>query len=532
MARWTIARKIAVAACLVVLIPLVVAALALMQVELSLVDSIIEQHLEEQESGIDRLAGERGGVVRDHAVLMARVAAMAGGEPLARGDLAALNGLLADLVHLPEIPAALARDAQGRTVAAAWEEGGRVKTGTGLPAGFTTGTISRMEAAVKSSGRAVGSMVVFHTDTMTSQRVSQMKRAASEAAGRLRQTARERLKRVFVSQGVGLLGILAALSAGLMLLVRRMVARPISQVAEMARRLSQLDVTGDLSTNRHDEIGALYAAVNEMAERLRQVLGQVRRAGIQVNSSATQLAASAKEQEATMKAQADSTDNAVQSVKRIAQTSSELLTTMNQVATMSEETAGFAATGKKDLSGMESAMRNMEKASATISGRLNAISDKAENITSVVDTITKVADQTNLLSLNAAIEAEKAGEYGRGFTVVAREIRRLADQTAIATLDIGQMVAQMQQAVTAGVLEMDKFMGEVKDAVHTVEGISRQLSRIINQVQALSPNFEAVNTSMGRQSESAEAIRHLMEDLNEQMRQTSNSLYESYMSIE
>ena len=80
----------------------------------------------------------------------------------------------------------------------------------------------------------------------------------------------------------------------------------------------------------------------------------------------------------------------------------------------------------------------------------------------VVTTITKVADQTNLLSINAAIEAEKAGEYGRGFLVVAREIRRLADQTAVATLDIENMVRHMQDAVSAGVMQMDKFSDEVR----------------------------------------------------------------------
>jgi methyl-accepting chemotaxis protein WspA len=80
-------------------------------------------------------------------------------------------------------------------------------------------------------------------------------------------------------------------------------------------------------------------------------------------------------------------------------------------------------------------MNKLADSTSAISGKLGVISDKANNINSIITTITKVADQTNLLSLNAAIEAEKAGEYGLGFAVVAREIRRLADQTAVATLD-------------------------------------------------------------------------------------------------
>lgn len=102
-------------------------------------------------------------------------------------------------------------------------------------------------------------------------------------------------------------------------------------------------------------------------------------------------------------------------------------------------------------------------------------------------TISKVADRTNLLSLNAPIEAEKAGEYGLGFAVVAREIRRLADQTAVATLDIEGMVRDMQSSVAAGVMEMDKFTKEVSDSVEKAQGISTQFVEIINKVQSLTP---------------------------------------------
>jgi len=150
----------------------------------------------------------------------------------------------------------------------------------------------------------------------------------------------------------------------------------------------------------------------------------------------------------------------------------------------------------------------------------------------VVTTINKVADQTNLLSLNAAIEAEKAGEYGRGFTIVAREIRRLADQTALATLDIEQMVQGMQSAVSAGVMEMDKFIAEVRHSAEDVGKISTQLTRIIEQVQALLPNFEDVNTVMGRQSENAQEINSAMVNLGEEMQETMESMRESHSAIE
>jgi methyl-accepting chemotaxis protein WspA len=107
-------------------------------------------------------------------------------------------------------------------------------------------------------------------------------------------------------------------------------------------------------------------------------------------------------------------------------------------------------------------MQQLVGSVGSTSPKLAVIREKADNITQVVTTMTKVADQTDLLSINAASEAEKAGEYGRGFRVVAREIRRLADQTAVATLDIEGMVRLAQGAVPAGVMQMDKFGEEVR----------------------------------------------------------------------
>jgi len=160
------------------------------------------------------------------------------------------------------------------------------------------------------------------------------------------------------------------------------------------------------------------------------------------------------------------------------------------------------------------------------------ISENAGNISSVVTTITKVADQTNLLSLNAAIEAEKAGDYGLGFAVVAREIRRLADQTAVATLDIETMVKEMQGSVSTGVMEMDRFSEEVKREVKSVGEIAEQLALIIASVKEVTEQFESVNEGMKTQSQKADQIREAMAQLSEGAKQTSESVKQSNEATE
>jgi len=144
----------------------------------------------------------------------------------------------------------------------------------------------------------------------------------------------------------------------------------------------------------------------------------------------------------------------------------------------------------------------------------------------------KVADQTNLLSLNAAIEAQKAGQYGQGFAVVATEIRRLADQTAVATYDIEQMVKEMQSAVAAGVMGMDKFNEEVRRGADEAKTVTAQLAQIIQQVQALTPRFEAVNEGMQSQSVAALQISDALGQLGETTQQSAQAFRQNTEAIE
>ncbi len=301
-----------------------------------------------------------------------------------------------------------------------------------------------------------------------------------------------------------------------------------------ATRLAEEIAGGNLTVNveeRSDQ-DTLIQELRKMVTNLNLLVGQIQRSGVQVGSSAHELAATARQQETIMAHQMESTNAVVASVTKISEVSTHLLETVQHVASMSQETAEFASNSQTDLVQMGAAMNLMEAASMRISGSLEVISQKTDSITTVVTTITKVADQTNLLSLNAAIEAEKGGEYGRGFTVVAREIRRLADQTAVATLDIEQMVQEMQSAVAAGVMEMDKFTVEVRHNTKEVERISMQLTRIIEQVQALSPGFEEVKGAMEHQSINAHDINNAMMNLGTETEATKDALHETYSTIE
>lgn len=311
---------------------------------------------------------------------------------------------------------------------------------------------------------------------------------------------------------------------GILFWLANSIARRIALAAKVAEEIAQGDLTGKIDAVGGDEAGQLLLSITKMTGNLNALIGQVKQSSILLTSTATKISANAKTQESAVNEFGASTTEIAAAVKEITATSQELSKTMNSVTESASETATLADAGREGLEGMESAMSTLSEANSSISSKLAVISERAKNINRVVTTISKVADQTNLLSLNAAIEAEKAGEYGLGFSVVAREVRRLADQTAVATLDIDQMVKEMQSSVSAGVMEMDKFTEHMRQGSETVHNISTQLGSIIEHVQELTEQFETVRQGMNTQASGAQQINNAMGQLTDAAQSTSTSI--------
>jgi len=284
------------------------------------------------------------------------------------------------------------------------------------------------------------------------------------------------------------------------------------------------DLTGKIAVTGDDAIGRLGNGLATMFDNLRALINNVQKAGIQVTTSATEIAASAKQQEATGVEQAQTSVEVLSTTKEISSNTQQLLKTMEDATAVADYTTSATAEAQDNLQRMDQTMQHMVSATDSINAKLAALSEKASNINSVLATITKVADQTNILSLNAAIEAEKAGEAGRGFSVVATEIRRLADQTSVSTWDIEQMLKEMQSAVSASVMGMDKFSEEIRRSVTEVRQVVEQLSGVMGQVQKLAPQFDAVLQGMQSQSVGAQQISETMMQLNDATQQTVDSL--------
>ncbi len=324
--------------------------------------------------------------------------------------------------------------------------------------------------------------------------------------------------------------LLVALVCGYLLM--RAITHPMQRLVVTLAGLGSGDLTQRLKLNRRDEFEAVENGMNSMAGELTTLVGHAQRSAIQVATSVTQIAATSKQQQATASEIAATTTEIGATSREISATSRDLVRTMVEVSSAAEQSSHLAGGGQAGLARMEETMHNVMEAAGSVNAKLAILNEKAGNINQVVTTINKVADQTNLLSLNAAIEAEKAGEYGRGFVVVATEIRRLADQTAVATYDIEQMVREIQSAVSAGVMGMDKFSEEVRRGMSDVQHVGEQLTQIIEQVQLLTPRVLTVNEGMQAQATGAEQINQALVQLSDATQQTVESLRQSTLAID
>lgn len=325
--------------------------------------------------------------------------------------------------------------------------------------------------------------------------------------------------------GTGLM-ILATILAGLWTTLP--LKRQLPKVVNAATAIADGDLTHFIEcTKDTTEVGQLLVAFQNMTKSLNSLIAQAQKSGIQISTSTTQIAAAGRQLEATVNEQVASMHEVNATSREIAATAGDLANSMDGVAQTAQATTEAASNSQTNLEKIQGAMQNLVLATHSISSQLRIMDEKANNINNVVTTITKVADQTNLLSLNAAIEAEKAGEYGAGFAVVAREIRRLADQSAVATLEIEQMVKEMQSSVSTGVIEVDKFSREVSQYVEDVGDINAQIASFIKDVQPLAPQFGVIRQSMNEQYRGAKQINTAIAQLSDASSQTVQSLQET-----
>lgn len=303
-------------------------------------------------------------------------------------------------------------------------------------------------------------------------------------------------------------------------LVARSLSRPIGRAAAASGRIAAGDLAQPIEPIGRGEPRRLLESMKSAVATLAGLLGRVRGSASELEKTAREIRRTAGEQEEVAQAFGASATQVAAAVTEMTGTGRELSSTMSVVAEAAENAAAAAGRGREGLLELQSRTTTLREATDGVAARLETIRERAASINTVVTTITRVADQTNLLSINAALEAEKAGRYGLGFQVVAREINRLSEQTAEATTDIERIVAEMQDAVAEGVGEVGRFSRVMTEGATTAEQIGGRLSEIIGLVEDLKERFTRVAEGMDAQTIGTRQIAEAMEQLSDGARKT------------
>ena len=308
-----------------------------------------------------------------------------------------------------------------------------------------------------------------------------------------------------------ILGITVLVGALVGLLVLFTVPRPIVTAIDQLMAGSQRIARGELRTpvavNSHDELGVLADAFNEMRENLLSLVQRIQRSAVQLSSSINEIQAAATEQAASASQQASAVNQLSSSLNEMSQSASTLLHSSENTSGSVDGIAGVVTGNNQKSSQIMSSMDAIGNSTAQTAERIKSLNDKMDDINTAVSTISMVADQTTLLSLNASIEANKAGEMGKGFSVVAHEIRRLSDRSIDSAGNINAMVRDIQRATESSALAMDKSSEEIRHGIALVGESIDSLGAIDEAMERIQEQTRMIVDSVRAQAESSRMVQ-------------------------
>ena len=326
----------------------------------------------------------------------------------------------------------------------------------------------------------------------------------------------------------GLIATVLAISVAFML--SRSIAGRLQQVVEVARNVAQGRLDSNIERAGSDEIGTLLNAFATMQERLREMIGQIRAGAVQlvsaaqnISSASTQLSVSTQEQS--------------QAASSMAATVEELTVSINHVADNANEAHGLSSdSGRQSAEGgavIQETLVSMQRIADTVQGaavQIAELGQHSDQISSIVNVIKEIADQTNLLALNAAIEAARAGEQGRGFAVVADEVRLLAQRTANSTQEITEMIKKIQLGTRSAVSNMEIGVQQVSSGVEqasqagkAIVAIRQASASVVGVVDQISLALREQTVASQDVARNVERIAHMSMENSEAVADTSRT---------
>ena len=331
------------------------------------------------------------------------------------------------------------------------------------------------------------------------------------------------VKMILLSLGVAALLITIFIS----LIITRSITTPLKEVVAISEKIAQGDLTVSVVAGSKDETGQVLEAMHIMVGNLRSLIGQV-------SSTSTQVASAANELHATAERIATGAEEVAAQAGTVATAGEEMSATSGDIA----QNCQMAAEGAQRASKSAQNGATVVEKTVTVMGQIadkvqesartvESLGARSDQIGAIIGTIEDIADQTNLLALNAAIEAARAGEQGRGFAVVADEVRALAERTTRATKEIGDMIKAIQNETKGAVAAMEQGVQQVESGTVEASKSGAALIEILEQINDVAMQVNQIATAAEEQTATTGEISSNMMQITEVVQQTSQGAQES-----
>jgi methyl-accepting chemotaxis protein len=306
--------------------------------------------------------------------------------------------------------------------------------------------------------------------------------------------------------------------------ITKYITEPLAKLSSVAERIAQGDLTQTISNHSGDEIGQLFHSFAKMVESLRSIVGQFGESAAAVASASSQISSSTEEMASGAQEQTTQAGEVAASVEQMARTIVENSKSAKQTTETAQQAMSAAAVGghvvEETVEGMKAIAQVVNKTAITV----KALGKSSDQIGEIIGVIDDIADQTNLLALNAAIEAARAGEQGRGFAVVADEVRKLAERTTKATKEIAVMIKHIQTETAGAVDSMEEGTKKVNEGILLADKAGTSLKQIVEVSQKVTTMVGQIASASEQQSNASEQISKNVESITSITSETASGI--------